>query len=141
MRYYAPEDGVVLDEPTTEQLEGILRSSPHEYWQQGGNGQAVLDAGRGEAELWIKQPEPARFFFTYAGPKADWLVPYDGGSCESLVQDECGGDPFWIPHACLVDVEQAVEIVSCFLRRREPSPIVSWCYWHELPLSDSYPEP
>ena len=83
----------------------------------------------------------AQFFVTFAVRKADWLVPYDGGSCESLIQDERGGDPFWIPRACLVSVDQTVEIVSHFLFRREPSPAVSWCYWHDLPLSDSYPDP
>jgi len=68
-------------------------------------------------------------------------TPYGGESCESLVRVERGGDPFWIPRACLVGVDQAVEIVSYFLLQRERSPAVSWCYWHELQLSDSYPEP
>jgi len=67
-------------------------------------------------------------------------VPYGGDWVESLVRDARRGDPVWIPRACLVGVDQAVEIVSYFLLRREPSPAVSWCYWHELPLSDSYPE-
>lgn len=141
MRYFAPDERVVLEGPTPEQLEQLLRCSPHEYWQQGGNGEAMLDAGPGEAQLWIKQPEPAKFFVTYSAPGANWLVPYEGGSCESLVLDERGGDPFWIPRACLVGVDQAVEIVACFLRRKEPSPVVSWSYWHDLPLSDSYPKP
>ncbi len=140
MRYFAPDERTVLNEPTQQELEQVLRRSPHDYWQQGGNGEAEIDAGPGEAKLWIKQPEPARFFVTYSAPGANWLVPYAGGSCESLVRDERGGDPFWIPRACLVSVDEAVAIVSAFLLRREPSPVVSWCYWHELPLSDSYPE-
>jgi len=67
---------------------GKLRS--HDNWQQGGNGEAVLDAGPSDAKLWIKQPEPARFFLTYSTPGANWLVPYGGESCESLVRDERG---------------------------------------------------
>lgn len=99
----------------TAQLERVLRTSPHAYWPQGGNGEVILDAGPGQASLWIKQPEPERFFVTFSKPPVGWLVPYDGGSCASLVRDERGGDPFWISRACLVSVDQAVEIVSCFL--------------------------
>ncbi|WP_169975561.1 hypothetical protein [Tautonia rosea] len=141
MRFCAPDDRVVLTNPTPEQLERLIRTSPHGYWQQGGNGEAILDDDSREASLWIKQPEPDRFFVTYSKPPADWLVPYDGGSCASLVEDERGGDPFWIPRACLIDADQTVEVVSWFLSHREPSPRVSWCYWHELPLLDSYPRP
>jgi hypothetical protein len=54
MRYFAPDDRAVLNDPTPEQLEQILRSSPHDYWQQGGNGEATLDAGPGAPELSIK---------------------------------------------------------------------------------------
>ncbi len=139
MRYHAPNDRDVLTDPTLEQLEHILRTSPHAYWQQGGNGEAILDARPGEPSLWLKQPLPERFLVTYSKPPADWLVPYDGGSCLPLVKDERGGDPFWIPIACLIGVDEAVEIVSCFLRHREPSSCVSWRYWHELPLPESYP--
>ena len=80
MRYYAPDERTVLNEPTPQELEQVLRRSPHDYWQQGGNGEAEIDAGPGEAKLWIKQPEPARFFVTYSAPEADWHVPYGGDS-------------------------------------------------------------
>jgi hypothetical protein len=63
------------------------------------------------------------------------------GSCEQLIEDERGGDPFWIPRACTVGIGQAVEIVSWFIERGEPSPSLSWCFWHQLPLPDSYPKP
>jgi len=130
-----------VNDPTINELELILRARPHSYWQQGGNGEAALNAGPGGPSLWIKQPEPERFFLTFAKPPADWLVPYNGGSCESLIEDERGGDPFWIPRACLVGVDDAVEIVSCFLARSEPSARVQWRYWHDLPLPESYPNP
>jgi hypothetical protein len=136
MRYNAPDDRTVLMDPTPEQLERELRDRPHSYWQQGGNGEATLDAGPGAPSLWIKQPEPGRFFLTYAHPPANWLVPYAGGSCEELVRDERGGDPFLIPRACLVDMEQAIAVVSSFLATRQPAPAVAWRYWHELPLPD-----
>jgi hypothetical protein len=134
MRYHAPDDRTVLDDPTPEVMEAVLRTSPHSYWQQGGNGEAILDVGPGEASLWIKQPEAGRFFLTYSVPPADWLVPYTGGSCEEFVPDERGGDSFLIPRACLVDVDQAAEVVRAFLLTRQPSPAVRWCYWHELPI-------
>jgi hypothetical protein len=139
MRYQAPNEQDASTDPTPEHLERILRTSPHSYWQQGGNGEAILDAGRAGPSIWIKQPEPERFFVTFCKPPADWLVPYDGGPCEQLIQDERGGDPFWIPRACLVSVDDAVEIMSYFLRQQEPSPGISWRYWHELPLTESYP--
>jgi len=105
MRYEAPEDQVFIESPTADQLAHIIRDSPHEYWQRGGNGEACLDAGPGLPSLWIKQPVPERFFVTYAKPPENWLVPYDGGSCEELIEDERGGDPFWIPRACLISVD------------------------------------
>lgn len=139
MRYSAPDDHTVLMNPSPQELEDILRASPPSYWQQGGNGEASLDAG--QASLWIKQPEPDRFFLTLARPPEDWLVPYNGQSCELLVEDERGGDPFWIPRACLINTDQAVDAVLWFLKRQEPTPIFVWCYWHELPLTESYPKP
>jgi hypothetical protein len=141
MRYHAPNDRDVMTDPTPEQLEQVLRTSPLAYWQQGGNGEASLDAGPGGPSLWIKQPEPDWFFVTFSRWPDNWLVPYDGRPCDALVQDERGGDPFWIPRACLVGVDEAVTIVSYFLSRREPSPKVSWRFWHKLPLDESYPRP
>jgi hypothetical protein len=141
MRYHAPNEHDVLIDPTPEQLEHVLRTSPHAYWQQGGNSEAILDASPGGPSLWIKQPEPERYFVTYSKPSANWLVPYDGGSCETLVQDERGGDPFWIPRSCLIGVEDSIEIVSYFLKHQDQSPGVSWCFWHELPLPKTYPQP
>lgn len=134
MRYYAPDDREVLSDPTPEQLERVLRNSSHSYWQQGGNGEAILDAGPNGPALWVKQPEPGKFFFTYSRPSANWLVPYNGDSCEDLLNDERGGDPFLIPRACLVGTEQAVDIVRHFLVSQVPASCVKWRYWHELPL-------
>lgn len=78
---------------------------------------------------------------TYAKPPENWLVPYDGGSCEELIEDERGGDPFGIPRACLISVDHAVEVVRHFMSHQEPWPGVPWRYWHELPLCESYPRP
>lgn len=139
MRYYAPNDTDIVDNPTAEHLKKVLRTSTHAYWQQGGNGEAILDADPSGPSIWIKQPEPGRFFLTFSKPPENWLVPYDGTSCDDLVEDERGGDPFWIPRACLVEVDAAVEIVSHFLASHSASPNISWRYWHELPLGDSYP--
>jgi hypothetical protein len=136
LRYDAPDDRTVLTDPAPEQLERELRDRPHAYWQQGGNGEAVLDAGPGEPSLWIKQPEPGRFFLTYSHPPANWLVPYSGGPREDLIRDERGGDPFLIPRACLVGTDEAVEAVRFFLEARRPGPGLAWRYWHELPLTD-----
>jgi hypothetical protein len=134
MHYTAPDERIKIPNPTFEQLEHLLRDSPYSYWQQGGNGEAMLNAGVGKPSLWIKQPEPGRFFITYANPPANWLVPYNGEPCTELVPDERGGDPFLIPRACLIDTEHAVDIVRCFLKHCQPSPLVRWCYWHELEL-------
>lgn len=133
MLYRAPDDRTELTDPPPELLEQLLRTSPHSYWQQGGNGEAILDAGPGKPNLWIKQPGPGRFFITYADPPNDWLVPFNGESCEDLVAEERGGDPFLIPEACLIDTDQAVEVVRSFLTTLRPSKLVVWRYWHELP--------
>lgn len=136
MRLDGPDDRAVLIDPTPEQLEKLLRNEPHAYWQQGGNGEAMLDAGPGESKLLMKQPEPGWFFFTLLQPSKNDLVPYNGGSCEELVKDERGGDPFYIPRACLVHTEQAVAVVRTFLADRRPTSAITWQYWDELPLPE-----
>lgn len=138
---YAPPDGFCIYEPTARQLARIIRDHPHEYWQQGGNGEATLGYGPGWPALWIKKPEPALFFITYSHPSLDWVVPYDGGSCEALVENERGGDPFWIPRACLISVDHAVEVAQFFLSDQLPWPGIPWSFWHEVPLTNSYPRP
>ncbi len=140
MRFHAPDDRTVLLDPTPIQVEEILRNRPHSYWQQGGNGEALIDGEPGETSLWIKQPESGRFFVAILRAKEDWLVPYDGGSSDSLVEDECGGDPFWIPRSVSSDVDQAVEIVASFLLTGQPSNRVNWSNWSDC-LPESYPEP
>jgi hypothetical protein len=139
--YRAPDDIEVVTNPTETQLIQTLREQPHSYWLQGGNGEASLEADGGDPALWIKQPEPGRFFLTFSSGRDAWLVPFDGGTCDMLVEDERGGDPFWIPRACLIDVEDAVEAVIWFLTHTSPSPKLVWRFWHQLPLSDDYPKP
>ena len=141
MRYRAPDERIVIQDPSAEQMEKVLRESPPSYWQQGGNGEACLKSETSGVSLLIKQPEPDRFFFTYIKRPHDWLVPFDGSSCEELIEDERGGDPFWIPRASTVSVTEAIEVVRCFLDRQEPSPSIRWCYGCDLPLTDSYPRP
>lgn len=126
----------MLVDPTPEQIEHELRERSHAYWQHGGNGEAVLNSGPGDPAMWIKQPEPGEFFLTYSHPPANWLVPYRGGECETVVEDERGGDPFLIPRACLVGTEEAVNAVLFFLKTRRPTTTLTWQYWHDLPLSE-----
>lgn len=157
MVYEAP-DGALLFEPTPDQMADIVRCTDHDYWRQGGDGEAALRVGRRpgdrrkaycavitpqgvgaefsaeQPELWIKQPEPGRFFFTWNGEAEGWVVPYDGSDCEAFIMDERGGDPFKIPRACLVDRRRAVEVVQEFLRSRGRSEAVQWLPWSELPL-------
>lgn len=135
MQYNAPDDRTVLIDPTPDQLERELRDRPHAFWQLGGNGEAELIAGVGGPSLWIKQPEPGQFFVTYSQPLTNWLVPYNGGSCEEVVRDERGGDLFLIPRSCLLDTEHAVAVVRYFPAFQQPAPQIAWRYWHELPLA------
>src|SRR6476646_7743992 len=103
MVYEAP-DGKLLFEPTPEQLTAIIKQSGHAYWQQGGNGEAAIRVGKrpgdnrmtshrvtypdgtkaeylaGQPQLWIKQPEPGRFFFTWNNHEG-LVVPYNGSGC------------------------------------------------------------
>jgi hypothetical protein len=161
MVYEAP-DGSLVFGPTVEQMADIVLHTDHDYWQQGGNGEAALRVARqpgdhrkihcvvttpqgvkaeylaGEPELWMKQPEPGWFFFTWNGEAEGWLVPYDGSACESFVMDERGGNPFKIARACLVDRRRAVEIVLEFLRSRGRSEAVRWLPWSDLPLPQGW---
>lgn len=153
MVYEAP-DGSVLFEPTTEQLASVILHAGHQYWQQGGDGEAAIRVAKqrgdgrsvshsviqpdrmrveyaaGQPELWIKQPEPGQFLFTW-DCNGGWFVPYDGSG---FVMDERGADSFKIPRACLVNATIAVEVVCEFLRSRRRSNVVRWLPWHELPL-------
>jgi hypothetical protein len=157
MVYQAPDERTLLFDPTPEQVADIVLNSPHEYWQQGGNGEAAIEVVRspgedrptrsrvvrsdgtvveaiaGEPSLWIKQPAPHLFFFTW-DCGTGWFVPFDGTGCDAFVMDERGGDPFRIPRACLVDAGSAVAIASDFLATRGRSSVVNWAAWCDLPL-------
>jgi hypothetical protein len=157
---YEASDGSLKFDPTAEEMAAILLHSPHEYWLQGGNGEAAIRVGRrtgdkrrlshsvrrpdgtgaeflwGYPEIWIKQPEPGKFYFTWSGHEM-W-IPYDGTGCEAYVMDERGGDPFKIARACLVDGSTAVEIVSEYLRTQARSKVVSWIIDAELPVPSGW---
>ena len=151
--YTAPDDVTRILDPSPEQIADIIRTSDFDYWQQGGNGEACIDvvlrahtnnhpSGRlvgpnvesiqlaaDQPSLVLKQPEPNLFFCN-----RDWVVPYNGDSCEGFVADECGGDEFRIPRACLVPKETAATIASEFVRSLTLSPIVRWESWYDLPM-------
>jgi hypothetical protein len=159
--YQAPDETLQFN-PTPEEMSDIILHTPHGYWLQGGNGEAAIRIGRrpgdkravahgvrlpdgsgadflkGFPELWIKQPEPGLFYFTWSG--TDIWIPYDGTSCEAYVMDECGGDPLKIARACLVDGPTAVKIVHEYLRTQDRSNAVSWIMEADLPVpADWYP--
>jgi hypothetical protein len=154
--YEAP-DGSCIFNPTFQQLCDVIMQSSSEYWQSGGNAEAFIRFAQGSAasrqtrlahenhglrieftdnapELWIKRPEDGAFLFTWVGDNGRWIVPYDGTSCDVFVADERGGDPFKIPRACLVNVQQALEIVREFLRSSGRADSINWLSWYELPL-------
>ena len=155
MVYEAPDNSLLFD-PTSEQIASIIQNSDYEYWQRGADGEAAIRVAKrpgdgrrvshgvikpdglkveyaaGQPELWIKQPEPGRFFFTW--DSQGWFVPYDGSGCEAFVMDERGGDPFKIPRACLVDAAVAVQVACEYLQSRGRSEVVPWLPWSELPL-------
>lgn len=152
---YEASDGSLSFDPTPQQMSDLLLNSPHDYWLQGGNGEAAIRVGRrpgdrrkvahsvlrpdgssaeflvGFPELWIKQPEPDKFYFTWCS--GDMWIPYDGSGCEAYVMDERGGDPFKIARACLVDNATAVKIVDEYLRTQLRSNAVAWIIDADLP--------
>ena len=134
MRYESPDLNECLDNPTDAQLEAVLRESPYEYWQRGGSGEATLREG--QAMLSISQPERGWYFL---GLLPDFRVPCDGGTCGAFVKSEFGGNPFWIPRACLVGVDDAVAIATYFAAHRAPWPGLEWRVWDDLPLPADYP--
>ena len=155
---YQSPDGALLFDPTPQQMALILTTSEHRYWLQGGNGEAAINVIREPHEevpshrslitpdgirvdfvndqpsLWIKSPEPNRFFITWCRLPEGEFVPYDGSSIEPFVVEERGGDPFRVPRACLVQPSIASEIVREFLISRQRSSAVRWELWYELEL-------
>jgi hypothetical protein len=145
--YTAPDDETRILDPSPEQIADIILNSDFGYWQQGGNGEACIEVvqrahvdNRAKGSLissrlatdpclLIKQPEPELFFCN-----RDWTVPYNGDSCEEFVTDECGGDEFRIPRACLVAKETAATIAAEFVRSLTLSRIVRWESWYDLPM-------
>jgi len=151
--YTAPDDVTRILDPSPEQIADIILTSGFDYWQQGGNGEGCIDVvlrvdignhsngslvspnvesfqlAVGHPSLVIKQPELDLFFCN-----RDWMVPYNGDSCEEFVTDECGGDEFRIPRACLVTKEAAATIAAEFVRSLTLSPIVRWEPWSDLPM-------
>ncbi|MBA4020660.1 MAG: hypothetical protein C0483_26165 [Pirellula sp.] len=137
MRYNPPDDRAeYLHDPTPAFLASILREKPYTYWQAGGNGEATLEVENGGPMLSIKQPIPGRFFILRLN---DWTVPYDGGSCDDLLEDEYGGNRFLIPVACTISTDDAVRVLSHFVSCRELWPGVPWQSWSDLPLPTDYP--
>jgi hypothetical protein len=136
MVYEAPDDRTKLLDPTPEQLAAIFLRTDHSYWLQGGNGEAAIRLVKEHGDvpwLWIKSPEPRKFFFAWIfGPEGNYS-PFDDTQGDGCIEDECGGDPFWLPRCCLVNPTTAVEIASHFVRTRDRSPTVSWREWQELP--------
>ena len=151
--YKAPDDATRILDPSPEQISDIILTSDFDYWQQGGNGEGCIDVvlmdrdgirangsritpngesfqlAAGHPTLAIKQPERNLFFCN-----SDWVVSYNGDSCEEFVRAECGGDKFRIPRACLVSKETAATIAADFVRSLTLSPIVRWESWSDLPM-------
>jgi hypothetical protein len=136
VRYKAPDDQTWLRDPTPADIAAIVRDQPLGYWHAGGNGEAALEGEDGRLLLSIKQPVAGRFFVLRLD---DWTVPYDGGPCDALLEDESGGNPFWIPVACTIGTEDAVRVLSHFVATRELWSGVPWRSWYDLPLPPDYP--
>lgn len=135
MRYESPDLRQCLEHATSSQLEAILRDSPDDYWRRGGSGEATLSDDTGPL-LSITQPERSLFFILRLN---GWIVPFDGSPCDAMVESEFGGNPFWIPRACLVGVDTGVEILSHFATHCSLWPGVCWRAWNQIPLPENFP--
>ncbi len=132
LEYEAP-DGSLIKNPSAETLRGIVETAQPEYWQQGGNGEAVLRVVDGGDMLLVKQPpETGEFLCTFLS-ETDILIPYSGGSFDAFAWEERGGDPFKVPMVCLVARETAAQIVEYFVRHQAAFPELTWIAWDELP--------
>jgi hypothetical protein len=135
LRYEAP-DGSLIDDPPVATLRNIVETSAADYWQQGGNGEAVLTVVGSRSMLLIKQPPGTDGYLLTYMDASDYLVPYSGESFDRFVWEERGGDPFKVPEACLVSRATATAIVTHFAETFSPSPDLEWIPWDDLP--DSY---
>ena len=129
--YESPDGELRLIEPTERQITDIVLLSPASYWQQGGNGQALLSVAD-RPGLTIMQPEVGRFFLELFFE--DRLVPYDGGSCEEFLVTEMGGDPFRVPLACTVTPSIAASVLAEFVRTRRQPGGVCWVPMGDVPF-------
>jgi len=126
--YESPDGLLRIVEPTERQITAIVLLSPASYWQQGGNGQALLSVAD-RPSLTIMQPAVGRFFLELF--LEDRLVPYDGGSCEEFLVTELGGDLFRVPLACTVTPGTAASVLAEFVRTRRQPGGIRW-----VPMGD-----
>lgn len=134
LRYEAP-DGSISDDPSPASLRAVVEDSPPEYWQRGGNGEAVISVHGSREMLCIKQPPTTPDYLLTFMDASSYLVPYTGGSLDDFVWEERGGDPFKVPRACLVARSVAADVVVHFAESRCVLPTVNWISWDELPES------
>jgi Immunity protein Imm1 len=90
-------------------------------------------SGSPHASLYIKVPVAGQFFLAWFRKGDGSYSPYNGEPDSGYIEDECGGNPFFIPRACLVPSRVAAEVVRYFLETRERSPVATWWDWGNLP--------
>lgn len=131
LTYESPDGLLRIVEPTERQVTDAVLLSSTSYWQQGGNGQALLCIA-GHPCLSILQPGDGRFFLELL--LQDRLVPYDGGSCKEFLVTEMGGDPFRVPLACTVTPAVAASALADFVRTRRKPGDIRWVPMGEVPF-------
>jgi hypothetical protein len=141
---YEPPHGPSIFNPPPDLLTDLILRADLSYWQGGANGEAqivpavfeegrlIAVAGGGHPSLYIKAPAARQFFLAWRC-KIGWYSPFNGESAAGYIEDECGGNPFFVPRACLVRPEIAAEIVSHFLGAAERADVVTWLAWDDLP--------
>ena len=159
LRYIAPDLRQSLD-PDEPLLRTEIHDKPWSEWDKSHNAEAVLEVLLGPNDtstpkytqvtrngktyrisskhpsLLLKQPDPGSFYVTWMDD--DEYVPYNGDDPCDYTLSHCGGNPFYIPLACVTDTETTFRIASTFLRDLSRDGCVNWVKWHDLDLPDEW---
>lgn len=158
--YRAPRGERTLS-PTHDDLRNEIFDKPWSEWDRSPNAEAVIeiildDGDQGDVQytqsfsngdvmrvsashpnLMIKQPDPGSFFVMWTND-GDEYVPYNGEPVSDYKLSHCGGNDFYIPLACVTDIDVTLGIVLEFARTYERSAAVNWYNWMDLDLPDEW---
>lgn len=89
-----------------------------------------------KVSLSVEYMDNDRFFL-------DWhndgrLVVYDGSDCQDFFTTEMAGEPFYVPLACTVDKQTAIETIQFLVANHQKNPVLNWVKMDDVPFKKGW---